>query len=399
MTMATQSGLKQRIYLDNAATTWPKPESVYAAVDDYQRDLGAPAGRGAAQASIEADRIIEQLRQRLRQLCHAPASTQVILGFNGTDVLNTAIHGVLAPGDHAIATVVDHNSVLRPLTTLAERGLIELTIVDSNDQGVLDVSQLEQALRPQTKLVAFPHASNVTGAIQPLESVAELVQQHSALLLVDAAQTLGHIPLDLSQIPIDMLASSGHKGLLGPLGTGVLLLSEALATTMSTLRQGGTGTDSETPTQPATLPAKLEAGSPNLPGLAGLKAGVEYVLENWQQIRADEMARMSELIAGLSRLGPVRLLGPPTAAERVGVCSLTIDGIDPHELASILDSVHNIQVRAGLQCAPRMHERLDTKGMGGTVRVSVGPFSQASDVAALVTAVTEYVQWNFDSVA
>ncbi len=384
----------RRIYLDNAATTWPKPESVYAAVDEYQRRLGAPAGRGGYDAAIAATRIVQQLRQKLLKFVNAPADMHVAFGCNGTDVLNSAIHGVLRANDHVIASSVDHNSVLRPLETLADRGMVKISYLGTDEAGLLRVDDLRQALRPNTRLVVLPHASNVTGAIQPVDDVSATLKDHSTLLLIDAAQTLGHLPLDLQQTRVDLLASSGHKGLLGPYGTGVLFVTNEIAESMQSLKQGGTGVDSESRTQPETMPDKLEAGSLNMVGLAGLLAGVEYLLEYQSAIREREEQLTYELIAGLSCIEQVRVLGPHDASKQVGVVSFTVAGINLQELATVLDCVHGIQVRAGLQCAPRMHQQLGTYADGGTIRASFGPFNKSSDVAALVKAVHEYVQLN-----
>ena len=383
---------KERIYLDNAATTWPKPESVYAAVNHYLRHIGAPAGRGAYHDAVESSRIVQQLRQNLGKLCNAPGSTNVIFGFNGTDVLNIAMHGVLRPGDHVIATNVDHNSVLRPLETLKQRGLIEVTYVATNATGVIRAQDVANELRDETRLVALPHASNVTGVIQPMAQVADIVADSEAFFLVDAAQTLGHLVLDLADCPIDFLASSGHKGLLGPLGTGVLFISEQAASEIEPLKQGGTGSDSQSPLQPTSLPERLESGSLNVPGLAGLLAGVEYVLHNQFEIRSVEHDLTASLLAGLESCPQVTVVGPANPDERVGVVSFMLENVDPQELANVLDSVHGIQVRSGLQCAPRMHQNLGTFDRGGTIRASLGPFNRRADVEALVRAVQDYAQ-------
>ena len=390
--MNREHASSRRIYLDNAATSWPKPESVYQATEKYQRESGAPIGRGTHRSTLTVSRSIESLRQQLKQLCNAPSDMQVVFGFNGTDVLNTAIHGVVRPGDHVVTTVTEHNSVLRPLATLEKRGLITLDIVLTDGTGLIDVATIKQSLQPKTRLVALSHASNVTGAIQPLEDIAALLEAHQAKLLVDAAQSLGHIPIDLSASQVDLFACSGHKGLFGPFGTGVLLLKEQVAQEMLAFKQGGTGGDSETRTQPETLPEKFETGSLNVVGLMGLKAGVEYVAEHGRRIRAHEIELIGQLCDSLQQLDGVQIHGPQAAEQRVGVCGFSIEGHDPHELAMVLDSAHEIEVRAGLQCAPAMHNQLGTTQAGGTVRVSVGPFNSTEHISALVEAVTEYLR-------
>ncbi|HEY2759630.1 MAG TPA: aminotransferase class V-fold PLP-dependent enzyme, partial [Pirellulales bacterium] len=233
-----------RIYLDNAATSWPKPEEVYTAVDHYLRENGAPAGRSAYSQATEVEGIIATARAAIARLIGAQNPRQIIFVGNGTDAINLAIHGLLRPGDHAICTAADHNSVLRPLRHLEELRQIEVTRVPCNGAGWVDPEDLRRALRSSTRLVAMTHASNVTGTIEPVAEVGRIVQQHGARFLVDAAQSLGHLPVDVEELHADLLAAPGHKGLLAPLGTGVLYIKPGLENQLQTIRQGGTGTDS-----------------------------------------------------------------------------------------------------------------------------------------------------------
>jgi cysteine desulfurase/selenocysteine lyase len=380
-----------RIYLDNAATSWPKPPAVCDAVDRYQRHCGAAHGRGATRQAGDVRRTVDRCRERAARLLGASSAESIVFGFNGTDVLNIALHGVLNAGDRVVTTVLEHNSVLRPLAELTEQIGIEVTYVGVDEQGMIDVAALAQALKRDCALVAVTHASNVTGAIQPIDRIAALAREHGALCLIDAAQSAGHVPIDVQQLGVDLLACSGHKGLLGPLGTGVLYLRPQIADRVRSFRQGGTGSRSESERQPDTLPDKFESGNHNAPGLVGLEAALAGIEEQGgpSKLRDHEQDLTGQLISGLIPLAGVRVHGPPDPAQRTGVVSLTIDGLDPQDAAAILDENFGIETRAGLHCAPRAHAALGTLEAGGTLRLSVGAFTTADDVAAAVAAIGE----------
>lgn len=367
----------ERIYLDNAATSWPKPESVYRAVDHYQRQVGAPAGRSAYQQAEQVRRHLQRLRQQILQLVGAAEQQYVaVFAASGTDALNTVLHGILAPGDHVVTTQAEHNSVLRPLRALSERKQIEVTRVAVDAAGRVELGDIEQVLRPDTRMIVLTHASNVTGTVQPVEQVCQLGRQHQVLTVLDAAQTLGRWPIDVASLGVDALAAPGHKGLLGPLGTGVLVVRRQLAAQLQPNRQGGTGSQSESDRQPDDLPDRLEAGNQNVPGLFGLQAGLEYVIQQGvPQIADHEQQLLGWLEQQLGELPAVRLYAADRPGPRVGVLSLTMDGYDPQELAAVLDATASIQVRSGLHCAPLIHRALGTAGCGGTVRLSLGPFN------------------------
>ncbi len=379
-----------RIYLDNAATSWPKPEAVYAAVNAYQREHGAAAGRSAYADADHAQRLVTDTRHSVAEMIGATSSNRVVFTFNGTDALNLALHGLLRDGDHVVTTVVEHNSILRPLKTLEQSAGIEVTRVECDAEGRVQASAIRDALRPQTALVAMIHASNVTGALQPVTQVAEIVQGHGARLLVDAAQSLGHVPLDVNDLPIDLLAAPGHKGLLGPLGTGLLYVAPGVEQSLQSVRQGGTGTESEVDQQPEELPEKYESGNLNVVGLAGLQAGLTYLGElGIDAIRRQESELTSQLLDKLSRVPRIRIHGPPDTRDRVGVVSFSLPGFDPQEIAAVLDASFHIQVRSGLHCAPLLHRAIGTFSAGGTVRISSGPFTTADHIDALCAALTE----------
>ena len=374
----------ERIYLDNAATSWPKPESVYAAVDHVQRTIGAPAGRGGYQQVTEALRIVDKTRAAIARLINADAADNVVFTFNGTDSLSTAIFGLLNKGDHVVTSVVEHNSVLRPLKQLESDGTIEVSYVGCNETGTIDVQEVVDAIRPDTRLVCLIHVSNVTGSIQPLHGVRAGIEKSKnpdAVFLIDAAQSLGHLEIDVQALGCDVLAAPGHKGLLGPLGTGILFVSDRVSAEVQPLRFGGTGTVSSLESQPMQMPHKFEAGNLNVPGIAGLLAGVEFLSSDAGNSAKQNLLRNSKLLLdGLLAIDGLALQGYRTMKQRVGVFSFTIPGFDCHEAANVLESVAGVQSRAGLHCAPLLHRALNTENIGGTVRLSVGLFNSADQI-------------------
>ena len=382
----------QRCYLDNAATSWPKPEGVLAAMDRYHRELGVAAGRGATRAASEVDATIARGRLRAAQFFNAESSDRIIFTFNGTDSLNVAIHGVLKPGDHVVASTLEHNSVLRPLSELRQRIGIETTFVEPEANGRVEPTKFRAALRPNTKLVALLHASNVTGVVQPIDDVGAIAGQAGALMLVDAAQTAGHLPIDVRNSPIDLLACPGHKGLLGPLGTGLLYLRPSIEQHVASFRQGGTGSLSEDDRQPERLPDKYESGNHNAPGLFGLEAAFDWLEQhNLAERHTHELGLRRRLIDALAALKSVRLFAADLPDECVvGVLSFAIVGFDPQEIAAILDHDFQIQIRAGLHCAPGAHRSLDTLATGGTIRASFGPTTTVDEVDQLVAALRNF---------
>ena len=377
-----------RIYLDNAATSHPKPESVYAAVDYYNRSLGAAAGRGGYRTAVEVDAVLRTCRKRAASLLGAESPERVAFAFNATDALNMALQGLLETGDHVVTTAAEHNSVLRPLGGLVDRRGIELSVVPVDAAGRVDPAAVRDALRHNTRLVVVQHASNVTGCVQPIEDIGSDAHQAGALVLVDAAQTAGHLAIDLADWPVDLLACAGHKGLLGPLGTGLLYVRPGLEDQLNGLRQGGTGSFSEQDRQPETMPDRLEAGNPNAPGLFGLEAGLEWLEERGvETIAAAEASLVERLLAGLEPLENISLVGPGPDSPRVGVVSLVSESLEPHELATVLDESFGIQARAGLHCAPGVHRAAGTFESGGTLRLSVGPFTTDTQIDAACEAI------------
>lgn len=378
----------RRIYLDNAATSWPKPEAVYDAVDFYQRELGATAGRGAYREADEVDRRVRLTRQRLVGFLGATDPQRIIFTANGTESLNLAINGLLRRGDHVVTSVVDHNSVLRPLRFLVEQRGIEVDRVACDRSGVVDPEAIQRALRPHTRLIALVHASNVTGALQPIEDVGRIAAARGVYYLVDAAQSLGHLPLDVQQIGADLLAAPAHKGLLGPSGLGMLYVAPGIEEHLLPLRQGGTGTQSDEDRQPDSLPDKYEPGNLNVPAVFGLHEAIAYLEQlGLEQVRRHAQALTARMLEGLAEVEGLTVYGPRDAARQLGVISVSLAGVDPRVVAAMLDSSHRIQVRAGIQCAPLMHQALGTTHLGGTVRFSFSVFTTQDEVDAAVEAV------------
>ena len=365
--------MPHRIYLDNAATSWPKPEVVYAAVDRYQREIGASAGRGAYRTATEAGRVVEHARKSCAALLGVLDPRRIIFTPSATAALNQGIHGLLRSGDHVVTTVCEHNSVLRPLAEAGRRIGVETAYVDVDEAGVASAAAVAAALRPTTRLVVVSHASNVTGAIQPVAEIAAAARAAGAFVLVDAAQSVGHLPIDFHALGVDLLATSGHKGMFGPLGTGVLAIRAGLERELLPLEQGGTGVESQLDRQPTELPSRYESGSLNAPALAGLGAAAELVSRQPVALLAAHESRLTRrLIQGLAALPGVRVHGPPAEEPRAPVVSFQVEGYDPQELAAALDASAGIECRAGLHCAPRMHAALGTLNSGGLVRMSPG---------------------------
>ncbi len=371
-----------RRYLDNAATSWPKPETVLAAWNDAAHRVGATAGRAAYHAAVEADAIRERARGAAARLLGGVDPGRVALPAGCTLALNMAIHGLLRPGDHVIATAADHNATLRPLHWLERRGIIALSIVPCDSGGHVDPGAIRAAWRPATRLVTVSHASNVTGAVQNVSAIAAIAHDRGGLLLLDAAQSLGQIVCDLPGFGADVVAAPAHKWLLGSGGAAVLWVREGLEP--EPLLQGGTGSLSDSLEMPERFVDRMEAGTPDVPALAALAAAVAWIEER----TVAEVGRSCRNHAaacgqGLRRMPGVRVIaaedGPP-------IVSFTVEGYAPAEIALLLEQIAGVQVRAGHHCAALVHDRLGTRD-GGTVRASFGPFTAPDDVDALVAAV------------
>lgn len=379
-----------RIYLDNAATSWPKPEGLLAAIDDYHRRLGAPAGRGVYREASETERLIAESRRRLAELLRVNQPQRVIFTAGCTDALNQVLHGTLRPGDHVVTTVTEHNSVLRPLRHLQEQRGITTTLVPCGADGIINPDDIRSAIQPQTRMIVLNHVSNVTGAIQPAEAIGKLAAEHDLLFLLDAAQSLGHLPFSVGDVNAHFIAAPGHKGLLGPMGIGALYIAPEREADLLPLRQGGTGTRSEDDRQPESMPDRYESGTHNVPGILGLSAGLAHIQKfGTAAVRKHMHWLTGRLLDGLATVAGVTIFGPRNPDQQLGVVSITIKGYDPHEAATTLDATYRIQTRPGIQCAPRMHEALGTLKSGGTLRFSVSLFNTEADVDAAIKAIDE----------
>jgi cysteine desulfurase family protein len=375
------------IYLDNAATSFPKPEPVYQTLDRFARTQLANPGRAGHRMAVAAERTLDSVRHALNQFFRGEGPERWIFTLNCTDALNMAIKGVIEPGDHVVTTDLEHNSISRPLRALERAGTIGLTCVAS-DQGYLDPEAIRRALTPKTRLVAHTHASNVLGTVQPIEQIAPIVRAAGALYLVDAAQSAGVVPIDLRATPIDLLAFPGHKALYGPTGTGVLYVGPR--TNPRAWREGGTGGDSSSPTQPTMLPYFLEGGTPNVLGVAGLGAGIAWVAENGpEKLRRHEVGLLRRVVDWVETAEGWHFAGRWDPATHVGALSLIVpEMLTPQDLGSILDSSFETAVRPGLHCAPYIHRALGTFP-DGTLRLSPGPFTTEAEIDTFLQALTE----------
>lgn len=377
------------IYLDNAATSFPKPEQVYQAVNHALREVGASPGRGGHRRSLEAGRIMFLAREAVARLFSIPDSSRIIFTHSATGALNLALHGTLLAGDHVITTSMEHNSLLRPLYALRREG-VEVTVVPAGPDGIVDPEQIRRAVRPATRMLAVGHVSNVCGSIQPIAEIAAICRAAGALFLVDAAQSAGYIEIDAVSTGIDLLAAPGHKGLLAPPGTGLLYVAPGVA--LRPTIEGGTGTSSTSEEQPLTMPDGFEAGTHNLPGIEGLKAGVEFILERGiDAIYRHEQSLIIEAEQLLSRIPGVTVYGPKDPGLRASVLSFNVAGIDASLLAAQLDHDFDIAVRAGLHCAPQAHRTLGTLPEG-TLRISPGWSSTREEIAFFSEAVIQCVR-------
>jgi len=376
------------IYLDNAATSFPKPESVYQALDKFARQSLANPGRAGHKMAQAAERALEDTRHLLNVLFHGEAPERFAFTLNCTDALNMALKGVLHEGDHVVTSNLEHNSVSRPLRQMELDGRITLTRLKADGGGTIDPDDVRRALTPKTRLVALTHASNVLGSVQPIAEVGRIVREAGRLFLVDAAQTAGAVPIDVQAFAIDLLAFPGHKSLLGPTGTGALYVGSRAE--VRAWREGGTG-GADTDTHPLKFPQRLEGGTANVLGIAGLREGIKYVQERGLNvIRQHEVALCDRLWRQLDELGGFQVYGHRDAKRRVGTISFRSKVLPPEDLGGSLDSSFDIAIRPGLHCAPYIHRALGTHPEGA-VRVSPGPFNTEEDIDALAKALAEIV--------
>lgn len=373
-------------YLDNAATSFPKPESVYAAMDGFIRKIGASPARGSYPRAQESERCLVRGRSKLAQLLGIANPSRLIFTANATDAINIALKGFLQTGDHVITTSAEHNAVLRPLWAMQTSRGITLSIVPTNALGEIDPDALFQQVTPKTRLVCCTHASNVLGTLQPVEEIARRCRALGIACLVDGSQSAGVIPVDMEKLGVDFFAFTGHKSLLGPTGTGGLYVRDGID--IATFREGGSGSHSEDLNQPTVWPERHESGTPNMMGLVGLFAGVDFLLEKGvSTIQQHERELTHQLMEGFRRIPGITLYGPDVD-KKVGITSIGFSAMSTAEMGQILGKKFGIMIRTGIHCAPLIHQQIGTAGQG-TLRFSVGYATTQDDITAAIQSVQD----------
>jgi cysteine desulfurase/selenocysteine lyase len=382
------------IYFDNAATAWPKPESVYKFTDEFYRTHGVNPGRSGYDLAIEAGAMLDKTRKRLTKFFGGDedAPSRLVFGYNVTDMLNLAIPGLVTRGDHIITTNLEHNSVIRPVNHMVRDHGAEATYVPFNAQGFVEPDAIRKAIRPNTRLIIVNHGSNVIGTVQPLKEIGAICREHGITFLVDSAQTAGVIPINMQEMNIDVLAFTGHKALMGSMGIGGLSVRKHVE--IRQVRSGGTGVRSAYPYHLEDYPWRLEYGTPNLPGVASLWAGQEWLAErNVENIHRQEMALAKKLIDGLRNIEAVKLYCCDTLDNHLSTILMNLEGVDPGDVGVMLDVDHSIATRTGLHCAPLVHRQLGTEETHGGVRFSIGAFNTEEEVTSAIGAVADIARW------
>jgi cysteine desulfurase / selenocysteine lyase len=395
--------MKENYYFDNAATTWPKPEPVYGFMDTFMRNHGVNPGRAGHQMAIEAEAMVGETRRMLAGFFGFGGDpNRVVFSLNATDSLNTAIYGLIQPGDHLIITRLEHNSVLRPANHLERDGDVSVTRIAPDGQGYVDPEDIRAALKPNTRAVIVNHASNVLGALQDVSAIGRIVAESDAAFIVDTCQTAGVVPIDMDDLGIDILVFTGHKGLFGPMGIGGMIVRDTVD--IRPTRVGGTGVDSISSFQPDDYPFRLEAGTPSLPGIAGLNAAQKWFAalaqgddklshadacrSGVEKIYAAESAHVNELVQAFNDIDSVKVYGPSGNGPRVATLSININDHPADQIGAMLDADFELCVRAGLHCAPLVHRDQGTVEQNGAVRFSPGYFTDEEDIARAIEGVS-----------
>lgn len=375
------------VYLDTAATSRTKPEEVFSAMDRFMREFGSSPGRSVHAPGMAAERIVADAREKLATLFGIPDPSRIIFTLNCTEALNLAIQGALQPGDHVVTSSVEHNSVMRPLSAMAQQRGIRISRAKADPAGFTDPDDLAKCIGPKTRLIVMTHASNVTGAIQPIEAVGQIARERGIPLVLDAAQTAGCIPIDLGRLPVDMIAFSGHKGLMGPQGVGGLYIREGID--LVPLKYGGTGSASSREVQPDEWPDKYESGTPNTPGLAGLSAAIDFLEAVTVETIRSHISQIGEtILTGLRSLDGISVCAPGSMEHNIGVFSFTVKGRDSADVATELEHRYGIMTRVGLHCAPSAHRVLGTFPQG-TIRASIGYYTTEDQAEYLIRSLNE----------
>ena len=385
-----QTSDQQLIYLDNAATAWPKPESVYRFMFDFYRSTGVNPGRSGFDLCLAAGNLLDDLRKRLTRFFGGDQDSpdRLCFGYTATDALNLIIPGLLSAGDHVVTTHLEHNSVLRPIRHLVRDAGVEASFIPFDGAGFIDPEDIARAIRPNTKLVVVNHGSNVIGTVQPVKEIGRVCREREVIFAIDTAQTAGAVPIDMQAMNIDVLAFTGHKALMGAMGIGGVCVRKHVH--LRQVRSGGTGVRSAEPYHLEEYPWRLEYGTPNLLGAASLWAGQDWLDEHGvENLHAREMALAARLVEGLRSIPGVRLYCCDSLANHLPTLAINIDGLEAADVGVMLDVDHNIGTRTGLHCAPLVHQQLGTLPLDGGVRFSLGPFNTADDIDAALRGVTE----------
>jgi len=379
-----EDNVMKTVYLDHGATSFPKPECVHQAIESFMRECGGSPGRGSHRKAREADAVVLETRRALAALLGVTNPERIVLTGNATESLNLAILGFVKPGDHVVLTDLEHNAVARPLWKLQSSRGVEISVVQSNHEGFVDPVAVAAAIRRETRLICCTHVNNVLGTIQPIADIADVASRREIPVLVDASQSAGLVRIDVEAMGVDLLAFTGHKALLGPPGTGGLYVREGLS--IEPLKFGGTGVRSENLVQPDSMPEGYEAGTANASGIAGLGAAVNYVAARGvESIRAHEVCLNELFMESLSAIPGATVYGPSSAAGKVGITSLNLEGLDPIEVGRLLDRRFGVLVRAGLHCSALTHTKLRTQNRGA-MRFSFGYSSTQDEVECALDA-------------
>lgn len=380
--------MSELIYLDNGATSFPKPEEVYAFMDKFYRQFGVNPGRSGYDLCMEAGEVVEETRQMLTKFFNGKDPDRLCFSYNSTDALNIIIFGMLKKGDHAISTTIEHNSVLRPLYHLEKYNGVEVEYVPFNEKGFVEPESFQEKFKKNTKLVIVNHASNVIGTIQPIKEIGELCRKYGVPFAIDASQSAGKIPIDIEELNVDIVAFTGHKSLLGPTGIGGLYVREGIE--IRHTRAGGTGVRSAVRTHLDEYPYRLEYGTHNTLGIAGLHAGVKWILEQgMDKLHEHEMRLTKKLRDGLKDVDGVILYCQDDLTDHISVLLTNVEGFEALNTGTILDVDYNIACRTGLHCAPLVHEQLGTVEIHGGVRFGIGPFNTEEHIQTAIEAMAD----------
>jgi cysteine desulfurase family protein len=381
-----------QVYLDNAATSRQKPEEVFTAIESFYKEINCNPGRGGYNLSLESSRKVMEVRESIGKFFNIKQASSVVFTPNITVALNIALKGLLKKGDHVLISGLEHNAVVRPLTALKKYRGVEFSIIPTEPTGFINLNDVRELIKPNTKMICCTHASNVMGALLPAEELGKIAAEHDLYYVLDTAQTAGALPLDFEKLHTSVLAFTGHKHLLGPMGIGGFCIREDVARQMLPLYEGGTGSISDREEQPDFLPDKFESGTLNTLGIVGLGAGINYLMEHdLTKIRSREMALTKRLLDGLQEFDNIKIYGPQNEALQTGTIALNMDDVDNAELCFVLDQQFGIMTRPGLHCAPVAHRTMGTFPEG-VLRLSVGHYTSESEIDYVLESIKQIVE-------